>query len=61
MPWNEVQRYCHDHFEEWQNPGKSCMPILFEEILKAARKPAAFVEDLQSLQQEKAMLRKVFA
>ena len=61
MSWEEVQDYCHKNFKEWEDPHGTSKPITYELLLKAAKKPATFVEEIQSQQAEKALLKKLFA
>lgn len=61
MTWEKVKKYCHENFKEWDNPGKTSKPIAFENILKAAKKPGSFIEELHSQQEERALLKKLFA
>lgn len=60
--WDEVKKFCHDFFKEWENPGSSQKPIDFEQmLLRSGKKSQKFVDELVSIQKEKQHLTQIFA
>ncbi len=61
MSWDDVRNYCHKNFKEWTDPNGSSKAIDHEDLLRAAQKPASFIDEIRSQQQERILLKKIFA
>jgi len=60
--WPQVKDFCHEFFNEWENPGRSQTPIDFEQmLLKSGKRKQEFVDELVAIQKEKQFLSQIFA
>ena len=61
MTKQQLEKYCHDNFHEWENPGKSSKPISYEILFKEIGKPAGFAEDMEEMQKDEDHLLQLLA